>query len=86
MDRVDGQFVLFALGMALDAEMGAFMLDYARRVKAALAPWSTGGHYLNFAEEAVDTSLTHAGETWARLQAVKARVDPDNVIHANHAI
>jgi FAD/FMN-containing dehydrogenase len=86
MDHVDGQFVLFALGMALDAEMGAFMLDYARRVKAALAPWSAKGHYLNFAEEQVDTSLTHADDTWARLKAVKARMDPDNVIHANHAL
>ena len=62
------------------------MKDYAERVKAALEPWSGAGHYLNFAEEQVDPSLSHDAGTWARLQAVKARMDPDNVIHANHAI
>jgi FAD/FMN-containing dehydrogenase len=66
--------------------MGAFMRDYMHRLKAALAPWSGQGHYLNFAEEPVDPSLTLAGETWTRLKALKARIDPDNVIHANHAI
>ncbi|MDA0166770.1 FAD-binding oxidoreductase [Solirubrobacter ginsenosidimutans] len=83
---IDAEFVLFLCGMALDADMGAFMTGYMQRLKAALAPWSGQGHYLNFAEEQVDPSLTHDTDTWARLRAVKCRVDPDNVIHANHAI
>ena len=66
--------------MALDAGMGALMRGHAGVIKDALAPWSGQGHYLNFAEEAVDTSLTYGERTTARLRAVKRRVDPENVI------
>jgi FAD/FMN-containing dehydrogenase len=83
---IDAEYVLFLCGMALDANMGAFMKDFAERVKSAMEPWSGPGQYLNFAEEQVDPSLSHEAGTWARLKAVKARMDPDNVIHANHAI
>ena len=34
----------------------------------------------------MDTSLSFDTDTWARLVAVKDRVDPLNMIHANHAI
>ena len=83
---IDAQYVLFLCGMALDADMAAFMRNHAERIKAVLEPWSGRGHYLNFAEDQVDQSLTHDAETWARLKAVKARMDPHDVIHANHAI
>ena len=63
-----------------------FMKNHAERIKAVLEPWSGRGHYLNFAEDKVDPSLTHGPNTWARLKAVKARLDPGNLIHANHAI
>jgi len=83
---IDAQYVLFLCGMALDADMAAFMKHHAERIKAALEPWSGRGAYLNFAEDKVDPSLTHGPATWERLKAVKARLDPDNLIHANHAI
>jgi hypothetical protein len=84
--KIDGAFVLFMGSMALDADMGAFALGHMDRVKEALAPWLGAGHYLNFAEYEVDTSATYGAFTYRRLQAVKARLDPDNVIKANHAI
>jgi FAD/FMN-containing dehydrogenase len=83
---IDAAYVLFLVGMAVDPSMAAFMKDFAQRVKAALEPWSRPGHYLNFAEEQVDPSLTHDADTWTRLKAVKTRLDPHNLIHANHAI
>jgi hypothetical protein len=55
-------------------------------LKAALAPYCNPGHYLNFAEEAVDVADSFAPSAFERLRAVKHRVDPDNMIHANHAI
>ena len=56
-------------------------------MKDALAPWRGAGYYLNFAEERGRRSPTAtAPTTYARLQAVKARLDPENVIRANHAI
>ena len=63
---IDAEFVLFLCGMALDADMGAFMNDYTHRVKAAMEPWSGQGHYLNFAEEQVDPSLTPRAPTRGR--------------------
>ena len=66
--------------------MAAFMRAHVGRVKAALAPWTGAGHYLNFAEAQVDVSMAFEAETYARLCAVKDRIDPDAVIHANHAI
>jgi hypothetical protein len=84
--KLDGRFVLFGLGTAFDAGMGAAMLAHAGRVKAALAPWSADGQYLNFAEHAVDTADSYGAFTHRRLQAVKRRVDPGNVIRANHAL
>jgi hypothetical protein len=83
---IDADFVLFIAGLALDADMGAFMLAHADRVKTALTPWLGAGQYLNFAENAVDTSLSYGDATIARLRAIKDRVDPDGAIHANHAI
>jgi FAD/FMN-containing dehydrogenase len=84
--KIDAQFVFFALGMALDAGMEAAMLAHAARLTDALKPWSGDGQYLNFAEHAVDTSSSYGAFTYRRLQAVKARVDPDGTIRANHAL
>ena len=83
---VDAQFVLFVGALALDADMAALMLAHADRITAALAPWLGAGQYLNFAEDVVDTALTYGASTHARLRAVKDRIDPENMIHANHAI
>jgi hypothetical protein len=83
---IDGQFVLFSVGMALDADMEAFMLGHASHIKAGLADWLGDGYYLNFAEEAVELAGTYGATTYERLQAVKARINPENAIRANHAI
>jgi FAD/FMN-containing dehydrogenase len=84
--KLDAQFVLFAFGAAADAGLEAAVLAHAGGVKEALAPWSGAGEYLNFAEHAVDASASYGAFTYRRLQAVKARVDPDGAIHANHAV
>ena len=61
-------------------------LGHATRIKNALEPYSGAGHYLNFAEHAIDTADSYGAFTYRRLEAVKARVDPDGVIHANHSL
>jgi FAD/FMN-containing dehydrogenase len=83
---VDAAFVLFAGGLALSPEMAAGKLAYMHGLKTVLEPWSTAGLYLNFAEEQVDVARTFDAATFARLRAVKDRIDPDGVLHANHAI
>jgi FAD/FMN-containing dehydrogenase len=84
--KLDGEFVLFMGSMSLSPEMGAAAVEHMQRIKDAMAPWLGAGHYLNFAEYEVDTAATYGAFTYRRLQAVKARLDPDNVIKANHSI
>jgi FAD/FMN-containing dehydrogenase len=83
---IDAGYVLFAGGLALSPEMAAGKLAHMHALKTVLEPWSNPGHYLNFAEEQVDVAHSFAAADFARLRAVKDRLDPDGVIHANHAI
>ena len=48
-----------------------------RAIKGALAPWSRGKTYLNFAEKSVTIGDAIGAEAFARLERVKASVDPD---------
>ena len=46
------------------------------------------GAYVNFLGDEGEDRVHEAypGETWARLAAIKARYDPDNVFHRNQNI
>ncbi len=82
---MSGEYALFALGGILAPEDGPVMGKAVRRVTAAMEPWRSGW-YLNFVEHDFDMSSAFDAETWRRLQETKARVDPDGVFVANHAI
>ena len=60
--------------------------DVLERVRRVLAPHDTGRKYLNFAEQETDPAVFYAPETWGRLRAVKAEVDPGRLFRANHSI
>ena len=55
-------------------------------LQEALADFDTSRKYLNFTERATRPAHFYTPQTWARLQAVKAEVDPDRLFRANHAI
>lgn len=61
---------------------------WTRDVRADLRPWASGSVYLNFiGDEGHDRVVAGLGHgNYARLAAVKARYDPDNVFHLNHNI
>jgi len=42
------------------------------------------GHYPNFVEQPADATAFFDPATWARLRAVKAEWDPQDVFKANH--
>jgi FAD/FMN-containing dehydrogenase len=86
LPKVDGQFVLFALGIAATPEMAARSLADASRAAQAVAPWQNCKHYLNFAEHAVDTSKGFDTESYARLQVLRAQLAPSGLMVSNHAI
>lgn len=68
----------------------ATAIGWARRVNDIVAPLSlTGGGYVNYSpvdETAERVMATYGPERYARLVAVKRRLDPENVFRFNHNI
>ena len=56
------------------------------KVREALAPWSATRRYLNFVDVPAPAALSFDEDTFARLQQVKGRYDPDGVFRANHEV
>jgi hypothetical protein len=83
---VAAPFVRFCGGLVLSPEMGEAVHARIGALRAALAPWSGDGEYLNFAERKVDLSRSFDEAAYLRLGHVKARLDPENLIQANHEI
>jgi len=84
-----------AVPSAVGSRAAAFTLttltspDADSGVRTALAPWSTGGRYVNFLAGPGTERLTaeaYDAETYARLRAVKRRYDPENAFRHGHAV
>jgi FAD/FMN-containing dehydrogenase len=70
---------------ALDDEA----IQWARETAAAVEPWSLGAGYANYATGDEPIERVRAGfgdEAFERLQALKQRYDPENVLHRNQNI
>ncbi|WP_369245569.1 FAD-binding protein [Streptomyces sp. R41] len=63
-------------------------VQWVKKVREEVRPWSTGAVYLNFiGDEGGDRVVAGLGaENLRRLSAVKAEYDPDNVFRFNHNI
>ncbi len=84
--KLEADFVAYFVGIAPTPEMAALGRADTDRAMAAMAGAATGGRYLNFAEVPVDAATGFDAGSWARLQQVKAAVDPDGMFVANHSI
>jgi FAD binding domain/Berberine and berberine like len=83
---LEGDFALFAVGIAPHAAAVAAIKAQLELIAAAVCEWDAGRRYLNFTETAVDTRRAYSGPAYRRLQAVKTLVDPDDVFRSNHPI
>lgn len=80
-------YVMYAVGMAPTSQVAAVVDAQVDGVKVALSPWRANHDYLNFSERKVNTRTLYPNEiTYRRLQAVKAKYDPQDVIQSNHPI
>jgi FAD/FMN-containing dehydrogenase len=79
---------IFPFGMWADPADDARGKRWARDLRADLRPWASGAVYLNFiGNEGADRVVAGLGaDNYARLAAIKAKYDPDNVFHLNHNI
>ena len=86
LNRLDGQFVTFAGGIAATPELGAAAHADAVRLTEALAPFDNGRQYLNFAEGPVDTRSAYGADVWTQLTGIRSAVDPHGTFAANHPV
>ena len=86
VDGIDAAFAMFAVGIAPNAAVMQAVQAAVTAAQHAMAPWSTGGCYVNFAERRKSGAALFGAATYARLRAVKAAFDPADVIRANHPV
>jgi FAD/FMN-containing dehydrogenase len=83
-------FNVSVMAVWTDPAIDAAQIDWAREAAAALEPWSfSGGGYVNYmqADEPIErVRATFGAETFDRLQRLKQRYDPHNVLHHNQNI
>ena len=77
---------MFAGAIVLDAESGAAGHAAATKLAAALAPYSDGRQYLNFAENSVDVASAYSDPAWRQLAGIRSAVDPEGLFMANHPV
>jgi FAD/FMN-containing dehydrogenase len=82
----DASFLTFGVGMVMDEESYAANREQLHLLERAFAPYDTGRQYLNFTEEKTDPARFYRPEAYLRLQAIKAKVDPDDRFRSNHPI
>jgi FAD/FMN-containing dehydrogenase len=83
---LDALYLTFGVGMVMDAESYRANRAQLERLDHAFAPYDTGRQYLNFTERPTNPARFYTADAYRRLRAVKAAVDPENVIRANHPI
>jgi hypothetical protein len=85
MSTRGAQWVFHPLCLWEDAADDAFWIDFARSSRREMAAFGLGTSYANFHSDIADDQVVAAfgPERYARLAAVKARFDPDNVFHLN---
>ena len=82
------KFVVHPLSMWEDEAGDEAAIAWSRGFRAVMAPWKTGGSYLNFqgAEGHDRVRAAYGDVNHARLTRVKAQWDPANVFRGNHSL
>jgi len=83
---LDGAFALGCVGVPMDVSAAQAVHAHQAGLREAMAPWTSERSYLNFAESVVDTAVGFDADAYRRLQEIKAKVDPADVIRSDHPI
>jgi FAD/FMN-containing dehydrogenase len=85
----DAAFNISAMASWQDPALDNQYIQWARETAAALEPWSVSGGYVNYmqADEPIERVRAAFGDhAFRRLQTLKSRYDPNNVLHRNQNI
>jgi len=83
---LDGEYLLFAVGLLMAPEAGETVRAGLAGFEAAMAPYANGAGYLNFVERPTDPATFFDAESYARLRSIRAAVDPEGRMVGNHPI
>lgn len=86
VNRLHGQYLLYAVGITPTPEASAAVTAATNAVLEAVQPWRSSIDYLNFREASVPPEQFYPPETLEALRAVKRRHDPLNLVHSAHPI
>ena len=84
LGALDGSFAFYSVGVPMGPGAAEAIESRIDAIKGALAPWSRGKTYLNFAEKNVTIGDAVGAEAFARLAQVKESVDPDGRFRSGH--
>ena len=83
----DAPYLININGVDDDPARDDEVIGWTRETFDAMAPFSTGGVYVNFVgNEGEDRVRAAYGPAYGRLAAIKARFDPDNVFSTNQNV
>jgi FAD/FMN-containing dehydrogenase len=82
----DAPFSIIATAMYGVPDMDPVIASYIQQLSGKMAPYSTGGSFLNFLGDPAKAETAFTAENYARLRQVKRTWDPDNFFHLNHNI
>ena len=87
LSKRDARWVLHPFCVWEGAKRDQEHISWGRAGREALAPWKSGGVYLNFVgDEGEDRIRAAFGEHYDRLATVKAEYDPENLFRGNQNI
>ncbi len=85
LGALDGSYAFYAIGVPFGPPgIQEAIEERLAQIKDALAPWSNGKPYLNFAEKRVAIGDAIGNDAFARLERIKASVDPGGVFRSAH--
>jgi FAD/FMN-containing dehydrogenase len=84
----DAAYMAHPIAAWLDPAQTELQLDWVRRFSEAMAPFSTGGVYLNFEPDEGEERVRagYGAAKYAKLVALKDKWDPDNLFRVNQNI
>lgn len=86
LGSLDGSFAFFAVGVPTAPGVAEAITARVTELKDALASWDSGQTFVNFADRRKSLADAVGKEGLARLQAIKASIDPDGVFQAGHGL
>jgi FAD binding domain len=86
LDRLEGQFLAYGLGLPFAPDAAGRIDEALARVINAVAPAANGHRYLNFYDRPADTRPGFSSYAYGRLTRLRSAYDPVGLFRANLTI